>query len=527
MTSDQHRWSKSLKPAADTRPGALTLVLFAACLLLAVAGCSVDSFYRTDNQTSGQVSTEQTLRSARSSFPAPPTLNSSELEEITRAGFRGLDWTWLTEGPLLPPNRSPSGTGTHLTEGYIQGLLKLSQSTSTEDEAALKRIQFHLASVKTPRAGTPYAHMVLAARLAAYDEGTWTSFVEDFVRHGRKDAALKDSLVPILKAMPRPLRNRLYAQINNAPLRAQLADPLHAFFQPGLYEWAMANKKDATLRCIRRRSDGQCQKMTPKRCIDAFLSGTIKMEEHFSFPTAQGGSGGSVPEPEAVLNAYESYLAAQRQTVFHNSSVGKFTAQDVYAILHGVRASLVGKWPRHAPDLSAYGHHNKPFLLAFGSIINGRGMLERNPNFKVKFQKDGSYTLNNESFSDFDMYASPLNELKVIRKQAAHAYSFLQSTLTRAHQADDSLRARFQVEAYEPHRELDSALLSPISIRLDEQGLYLLLHPQRRYSDIPHSRSMAHKLAVGGPRPNAGLGKILCFALSGNCPNVYATEEKP
>lgn len=441
-----------------------------------------------------------------------PDFEPQELVSLTCQDFRGLDWRWLKEGPYALPLEGRSGT--HTTEGYIQGLLKLGRSAQKVEKDALVQVKRCLRdSAKESREDMGFfADMLLAARLAIYDADAWKSFVADFTRNGRSDAALKDSLVPILLQMPLSLRNMLYEQINQPKVREQLEDSVSAYYRPGLYEWAMSNKRGVTKKCYKRRSDGQCVKMAPKRCIDAFVRYTSQVDAHFSLA------------PRSPVELYDAFIETQRGLLFQNSDVARYTGSDVIEILKNLRAHISGSeaWPSRGADLSGYGHDDQAFLLAFGSIVNGRGVLRRNPNLKVKFAKDGAYFLNNESFSDFDVYINPHSAFGVVHSFARSAYSHLLSSLSQPFRNDTDLRARFQVDPFEQHAELNSSTLSPLSIRIDQAGLYLLVYPALRYSEIPHSLTDSkRKRNIWARDPQK---RIFCLAIEGICPSAYKSQ---
>ncbi len=492
----------------STRSSSVMMALFPVALLFASSlGCSPQT------QTKG-ISQNASKHSSKSG----QHLSGNELVQFTLSNFYGLDWSWLKEGHLLAANPKKNIIGTHTTEAYIQGLLRLTRSRSKDDLKSLSRIRYHLKQMKSPGRNNRYfSDMLLAARLAVYDEATWTSFVHDFARNGRGDAALKDSLIPIMRNMPLQLRNKLYDYLHNAPLRAQLRDPVHAFHQPGLYEWTVANKRGMKIKCYKRRSDGECQFMAPKRCVDAFIRHTIRVEEDFSRVSQKS------PNHSQVRAAYASYLNRQRELLFKDTAAGQYTAEDMLNMLTAVKKHVGNRWPTQSPhfkDLSAFGHGRHSFVLAFGSMINGRGILHTNPLKKVQFNDDGSYQENLGGFSDFDMFANPRNDLNIIHELSGSVYQRTTSKLAKSARDEAGLRARFQLDIYEQQQELNSSLLSPLSVRIDANGLYILLMHPYRYSEIPKSESQARNKKAGW-RPFQ-YHRPVCFAVQGTCPSYYA-----
>ncbi len=494
-------------------PLASRLALVSLAMCLSLTACRTRAF-------NSQASAEKPRRHAPMARPEAPVYSPSELLSFVERGYVGLNWNWIVEGPYVPDegNQASPGfvPGTHRTEGFVRSLLALGVNPS--ESANYARIRAAILARKPPgRPDSNLARMDLAARLTVYDEPTWLSFVRAFSREGRRDAALKDSLVPVLEAMPDALRARLYDELGSADVRARLSDPMEAFRTPGLYEWAILNKKGIPRGCEVRR-DGHCEKTAPKRSIDAFLRNTSRVESFFGRMLGEGATGAD------VVKAYDTFLLLTRTRVFRGSLAGQYTGQDIVSILSYLRRGLnqARAWPSISWDdyFSGRSQGVKPaFILAMGSMVNGRGIFLRNPDLLTRYTRGDAEEVNNESLSDFDMYVRPISKLyEPLLALVPGAYANLVSDLTRAHRADSDLKPRFQMEKYEEVQELNSATLSPLFFRIEKDGLYLLVYKTSRFSDNPHESVDGRGRPMAAPFVPAKRLPPKCYAIEGTCP---------
>jgi hypothetical protein len=359
-------------------------------------------------------------------------------------------------------------------EAFVQGFLVL-QRAQPERYEQLRRLTFEtLAKIPDAKSG-----LELSILLSLHDTEAWLEYFDAFSRQGTADPALKDSLVPVLLAMPKKLRDLLYSKI------------------PSRYGDAMNKKYDLSL-----ARSGPRKGLSAKRAIDAFVRHTVDAPSFFEGAT----------DHNSVKQSYENYMSFKRDVLFAGTEFCQYNAADVMSLLLSLQGLMTPYWQRHTKPAGFASNSNgqSPNLLLMGSFVNCHAQLSQDTSENAAHAKDHDPDY---SKSDIDLYVTPEAMIPSLTKFEGQLYSALVSPMAQKFKKTPGLKARLQMHPYMPVESLDASTLSPVFLKLRQRDLLVYLYPPVRFSDLPDDRSLRDlpqdlKDRLGTPR---------CLALHGSC----------